>query len=578
MSALQALKAVEDLGGLAKLLGYKQSALAYILYKLPDISKYKTFSIPKASGGERQIDAPLEPLKLLQRRLAKLLYDCVAQIDSETQRPALSHGFRRKRSIITNARQHRNRRYVLNLDLADFFPTFNFGRVRGFFMKNADFALHERTATFVAQIACRDGKLPQGSPCSPIIADLVAHILDVRLAKLAKTNRVTYSRYADDITFSTSQKAFPTDIAAPDPANPAQWILAAPLTGKIEHSGFTINPGKTRMQYRDSRQTVTGLIVNQTVNIRAEYYRTVRSMCHLLFKTGRYHRPEIARLPKVDEGEPTPPPLFLDSLAPLEGMLNHVHYVKNLADLRNEDERKKDPIAARKLYHDFLFYKLFVALKRPLIVCEGKTDNIYIRHAVRRLAAFHPALGQIVDGHFQPAVGLFRYTNHAHQILRMGGGCGDIKGLIEHYAKNLKQFIHLPLAYPVILVIDNDDGAKEIFAIIKGKFGKTIQWGSADPFYHVTNNLYLVKTPEMGSSHMSNMEDLFDKKTLATKLDGKSFNRSNDKSTATQYGKYVFAEKVVHAQANAIDFGGFIPLLTRIEGVVSAYQPPQANA
>ncbi len=578
MTVLQSLKDAQNLEGFARLLGYKPSALAYILYKLPDSAKYHSFTIPKASGGERHIDAPLEPLKTLQRRLAKLLYDCVAHIEHEAKRPALSHGFRRKRSIITNARQHRNRRYVFNLDLADFFPTFNFGRVRGYFIKNADFALPEKVATLIAQIACRDGKLPQGSPCSPIIADLVAQILDVRMARMAKQGQATYSRYADDLTFSTNRKEFAEGLAFLDPIDPEKWQPSLPLLSRIEHTGFAVNPTKTRMQFRGSRQTVTGLVVNRTVNIRAEYYKTVRSMCHSLFMTGRYHRP-IPKPPVPPEGgdAATAGPELTDKLAPLEGMLNHIHYVKNLADRRDDALKKEQPTAARRLYRDFLFYKSFVALKRPLLMCEGKTDNIYLRHAMRRLTDFHPALGQIEEGQFKPAVGLFRYTNHSHDILRLGGGSGDIKLFILHYARLLKRFTYLPLAHPVILVVDNDDGVngkKGIFALIKQKFGITIQWDSNDDFYHLVSNLYLVKTPSRGKTHKSCIEDLFDKATLDEKLGDKSFNKSNTTSTDTEYGKYFFAEKVVQVKANSIDFSGFKPLLNRIVAVMHHYTPP----
>jgi RNA-directed DNA polymerase len=584
VAVLQSLKDAQNLEGFAKLLGYKPSALAYILYKLPDSAKYHSFTIPKASGGERHIDAPLEPLKTLQRRLATLLYDCVAHIEHETKRTALSHGFRRKRSIITNARQHRNRRYVFNLDLADFFPTFNFGRVRGYFIKNADFALPEKVATLIAQIACRDGKLPQGSPCSPIIADLITHILDVRLARIAKQSRATYSRYADDLTFSTNRKEFAPELAFLDPIDPEKWLPSAPLLSRIEHTGFIVNPAKTRMQFRGSRQTVTGLVVNRTVNIRAEYYKSVRSMCHSLFMTGRYHRPIPKPVAPLDGGDAaTTAPELTNKLAPLEGMLNHVHYVKNLADRRDEALKKERPTSARRLYRDFLFYKSFVALNRPLLICEGKTDNIYLRHAMRRLTDFHPTLGQIEDGQFKPAVGLFRYTNHSHDILRLGGGSGDIKLFIQHYARLLKLFTHLPLAHPVILLIDNDNGAngkKGIFSLVNEMFGKAIRLDTNDNFYRLASNLYLVKTPEKGKNHQSCIEDLFDKETLNEKLGEKVFNKSNTTSTDTQYGKYYFAEKVVQVKANSIDFSGFNPLLQRIVSAIEDYSPayPPAGA
>ena len=133
MSILKNLKDAETLDDLASILGYKPSSLSYIIYKISDDQKYNKFKIPKRSGGEREISAPTAQLKRLQRHLANALYACRDETDANSGRRSLSHGFRRKHSIVTNARRHKRRRYVLNLDLQDFFPTFNFGRVRGFF-------------------------------------------------------------------------------------------------------------------------------------------------------------------------------------------------------------------------------------------------------------------------------------------------------------------------------------------------------------------------------------------------------------------------------------------------------------
>ena len=102
---------------------------------------------------------------------------------------------------------------MFNLDIEDYFPSFNFGRVRGFFIRNRHFGLHPSAATLIAQIACFENRLPQGSPCSPVIADLISHLLDVKLAQLAKQHGATYSRYADDLTFSTRKKDFPDALA-----------------------------------------------------------------------------------------------------------------------------------------------------------------------------------------------------------------------------------------------------------------------------------------------------------------------------------------------------------------------------
>ena len=194
MSRIETLKDAKSLSDLAEILGFKPKAVSFILYKQPAAAKYQTFQIPKRRGGQRTISAPIDALKVLQRKLADLLQDCVDELNDRTKRKdRIAHGFKRRRSIITNARQHRHRRWVFNLDLEDFFPSINFGRVRGYLIKNRDFALHEEVATTIAQIACHENVLPQGSPCSPVISNLVAHVLDMHLAKLASDAGCTYT-------------------------------------------------------------------------------------------------------------------------------------------------------------------------------------------------------------------------------------------------------------------------------------------------------------------------------------------------------------------------------------------------
>jgi RNA-directed DNA polymerase len=176
---LQRLREAESLGDLAALLHYTPSGLAFVLYKTDPAARYRTFEIPKAAGGTRTIQAPNQPLKLLQKRLADFFYGCLSEIESHTpERRRVSHAFYKKRSIVTNAAPHCGCRYVLNVDLKDFFGTINFGRVRGFFISDQNFRLNEKVATVIAQIACHENALPQGAPCSPIISNLIGHILD----------------------------------------------------------------------------------------------------------------------------------------------------------------------------------------------------------------------------------------------------------------------------------------------------------------------------------------------------------------------------------------------------------------
>jgi RNA-directed DNA polymerase len=249
MPELAKLKAATNLIGIANLLGVKPSALAFVLYKLPDGHKYKKFSIPKKKGGERVISAPDPRLKLIQTRLAKLLEACQIEVEAKLsvkKQCVLAHGFKRGFSIQTNALNHRHQRWVFNADLQDFFPSINFGRVYGFFMKNHHFELNKKVATIISQIACHENQLPQGSPCSPVVSNMIAHLLDIRLNELAAGNGCTYTRYADDLTFSTSERRFPSSIAKPDPASAHKWQVGAGVAKCVLKAGFVVNTEKTR--------------------------------------------------------------------------------------------------------------------------------------------------------------------------------------------------------------------------------------------------------------------------------------------------------------------------------------------
>lgn len=441
--------------------------------------------------------------------------------------------------------------------------------MRGFLIKDKHFALQAEVATVIAQIACDDNELPQGSPCSPVISNMIGHLLDARLARFAKQHKCTYSRYADDITFSTGRKDFPAAFASLVSGTSSKWQLSDPLITKIENSDFKINHKKTRMQIRGSRQVTTGLMVNEKVNIRPEYYRTARAMCHALFSKGQCYR----LLPDTES-----PKAEIMSLNALEGMLAHIHKVKDSTDHRLSAEKKSKPTAARRSYGRFLFYKNFVALEAPVIVPEGKTDSIYLRAAIRKLPAYQPRLGDFVDGKFVSTVRFMNYSRTIHDVLQLGGGTGDLKHLILKYQKAVKSFGHAPLSHPVIIVIDNDDGAKEIFSVINGTGGPTISHDTTASFYFLGANLYLVKTPEQGKAKKSCIEHLFDPTLLDTVIDGKTFDPNKEHAADGKYGKLVFAERVVKPNANAIDFSGFVSLLDRIIAVLDDYEAKQAGS
>lgn len=312
--------AVSNIEKLAVLLESSPKQLRYLLYARKEAARYTTFSISKRRGGERTIRAPQEDLKAVQRVLSELLQDNL------TPR-APAHGFVRGKSIATNAGQHVGRRFVFNVDLQDFFPTVNFGRVWKLFM-SPPFSAPEATATILAQICCHEGVLPQGAPTSPVVSNMVCHRMDGQLLRLAKEHGCVYTRYADDITFSKRRGTFPPEIAAQN-----EGLDVAPgkeLRDIIKSNGFHIHPDKVQFFRNTDRQTVTGLTVNQKVNVSRIYIRQIRAMICDWRKNGQQlaeqrHHTNFYRRPDRLGGNP---PIELI----IEGKLNFLKMIRGTDD------------------------------------------------------------------------------------------------------------------------------------------------------------------------------------------------------------------------------------------------------
>jgi 5S rRNA maturation endonuclease (ribonuclease M5) len=566
MTKLEILRKATSRHDVALMLGFKPQALAYILYKKTPDSKYQHFEIPKRSGGMRKISAPCAELMTLQKRLSDLLQDCIVEINkSRNIESALSHGFRRKHSIITNAKKHRKRRYVFNLDLENFFGTINFGRVRGFFISNRHFLLKPDVATILAQIACYDNALPQGSPCSPVISNLIAHPLDIRLANLAKKTGCTYSRYADDLTFSTNKPIFPPEIAVKINHELNQWEVGKSLGKVIKKADFSINASKTRMQYYISRQDVTGLVVNTKISVRSEYWRTARAMAHTLFKTGEFQLDKS----KQENG----------TIEQLNGILNFIDSI----DLYNKKLNQKTTDfrilnSRESVYRNFLVFKYFYAASMPLIICEGKTDNIYIKSAIKNLCNDFLMLAERdTNNKTQLKVKLFKYSDVTDRILSLAGGTGDIKNFISNYLKliNYKYYFTTVQKQPVIILIDNDDGATKIFSSIKTILKTKSNIDGSEPFYFIGDNLYVVAIPKLADK--TAIEDFFEKSVLDMKISGKKFNKENHFDNKKEYGKHLFAEVIVKKNKDKINFDKFKQILERIEDAINDYNVRQGR-
>lgn len=560
---LAELKAAHTLSDLAELLSIKPSSLSYVIYKYDPAQKYSTFQIPQRNGGHRTIKAPTAKLKLIQRKLSDLLQDCVDEINVKTGRKDISaQGFKRHRSIITNARRHRNRKFIFNLDLADFFPSINFGRVMGFFIKNRDFELHRDVAKVIAQIACHEHSLPQGSPCSPVISNLIANLLDVRLVGLAAAAGATYTRYADDLTFSSNKRDFPPEIAVVE-EDQHSWQPSSALRGVIERTGFSINDPKTHMMYRRSRQDVTGLIVNKKVNIRWEYRHTVRAMVHRLVTSGAFEVDDT--LPDGTFGK------RFGSLNELHGMLGFINSIDVFNQDKTADHSVVDNTKKEKSYREFLLYSHFYANKMPVIICEGDTDNVYLTHAIRSLAPECSDLAEVKDEKISLKVRLYKYprTSTARILGLKDGGTGHLSNVLLTYKNETERFAAPGLTEPVIMLFDNDSGAGAIKSMITNKF--KVKLTGDEPFVHVLKNVYAIPTPKPPGATQSKIEDFFSAETKTIPHDGKTFD-STDADKTKHLSKRAFAHQVVRPNADKIDFGGFKPLLTNIAAAIQKHR------
>lgn len=253
---------------------------------------YNQFTIPKRRGGTRTIDAPSDGLKALQRRVLQRLLNPLPMHPAAT-------GFVPGRSIVDNAKAHAMQAVVINIDLADFFPSITAERTRQAFQA---LGWNKDAATILTNISTHEGRLPQGAPTSPALSNLACRRLDKRLAALAQKERGHYTRYADDLTLSFPGfgrnkllRPKPED-QPPHPAAATSRELLRTIRSIIEQEGFKIQMRKkVRVQRAHQRQTATGLVVNRAVNVPREVCRRMRAMQHHE-KLGRLDRKGKQRL------------------------------------------------------------------------------------------------------------------------------------------------------------------------------------------------------------------------------------------------------------------------------------------
>ena len=267
---------------LANLLQIEYSTLRSLVYHRDVITfdNYYRFEIPKKSGGTRHIAAPKTQLKAAQRQVLE-------QILQKAEVSDLSHGFLKARSILTSAKTHHTSPDLLiNIDLENFFPTITFERVRGLYQS---FGYSGYIASLLAMlctycermpleikgetkyIKISERVLPQGSPASPLITNIICRNMDKRIDGLCKKLGLTYTRYADDMSFSYMG----------DTENLAIGSFLNSINKIIESEGFHMKKEKTHILRKNNRQYLTGIVINnEEIGVPKKWVKILKASIH----------------------------------------------------------------------------------------------------------------------------------------------------------------------------------------------------------------------------------------------------------------------------------------------------------
>lgn len=557
------MKNIKTRNDFAKFIGVKLQTLTYLLYIKKIDNCYNTLEIPKKNGDTRTICVPNKNLKKVQKKLYNKLstyYDEIKTQNNFTSK--ISHGFEKNRSIVTNAEVHKNKRYVVNLDLLVFFPSINFGRVRSYFIKNNYFEINDDIATILAQLTCYKGTLPQGASTSPLIANMICNIMDIRILKIAKKYRLDYTRYADDLTFSTNNKYFLNDYDK----------FLEDIKNIIHRSGFELNSKKTRLLFSNSRQEVTGLVVNKKISVPKKYYKNTRAMAHSLYKNGYF---------LIDDE--------VGTIEQLEGRFSFINQI-NLYNIDNKKKNMWHLNSKEKQYQKFMIYKTFYANEKPLIITEGKTDVLYIKAALKKYYKYFPNLITKKDnGNFVFHVNFFkRKQKHSYYLNLVKDGADTIKNIYSNCYIKTKNNKNITTVHdfkklcgeretnPVILIFDNemvsnkDRPLKKFLNEIKVNASQKDKL-KENLYINICDNLYLC-TYQLNNKEACEIEieDLFPADVLEHEINGRKFSKKDSTHDNGFYGKNEFSQ-YVYSNYESIDFSNFISLLSAINEIIELY-------
>lgn len=425
---------IKSTKNLAEYCGISYEILARWTYGPTRNQLYRKFEIQKKSGGTRVILSPDKNLGKIQRKIAD-------ELKNHYHRHRSAYGFVDNFSIVDNAYQHINSKWVLNLDLEDFFPSIHFGRIRGMLLK-PPFNFTEKVAQWIAQLVTFEKMLPQGAPSSPILSNMICLRLDRDLKRLAQRYDLIYSRYADDITLSTNRN-FPDVIARLENKGEGKHVtLGDALISTINNNGFEIKDSKTRLLGSSQRQEVTGIVVNEKCNLPRQYLNKIRGeIGRLRYIDGEEHKKlyrkvlgRIGHLKKVVgefdarylklkarlhgiklTGHRTPEVFFRATAWILEneetGDYGTAHYIKELGWITAKHVVNINQLGSYRLFHpDAPAEKHVIQLKSNWF--DDDIDYIFLNSKAKPITSLKIAISTINNGESCIIVGYPNYLKN----------------------------------------------------------------------------------------------------------------------------------------------------------------------
>lgn len=262
------LPVIADVYSLAQEMRLSEKLIYYLACE-DAYGRYKTFYIAKRDGTPREINAPIASLKIVQRWiLENILYNIKVS--------NYSFGFNNKTigsPLVMCAEKHKNNLYMLRMDLKNFFPSISRERV---FYQFVNMGYNTYASNLLTNICVDNDKLPQGAVTSPYLANIICYKLDIRIATYCNKRDITYTRYADDLTFSSDNRD-------------ALRNIYGMIKKIVQSEGFSVNENKTYFMTPKCHKKLLGLTINDNmIKAPKEFKRMVRAMIHQSIIAGEY--------------------------------------------------------------------------------------------------------------------------------------------------------------------------------------------------------------------------------------------------------------------------------------------------